>query len=75
MNTPMSPRARLFANLGRGALALGFLAMLAAWISAMTPTGAWLGFTTAHWFADATVMALLGIGGLVDALVHARTGE
>ncbi|MBN8739165.1 MAG: hypothetical protein BGP24_09660 [Lysobacterales bacterium 69-70] len=75
MSTPMTPRARLFATIGRVALTLGFLAMLAAWISAMTATGVWLGFPTAHWFADATVMALLGIGGLVDALVHARAGE
>lgn len=75
MTPPMTPRAHLFATVGRVTLALGFLAMLAAWISAMTATGVWLGFSTAHWFADATVMALLGIGGLVDALVHARAGE
>ena len=71
----MTPRARRFANLGRGALALGILAMLAAWISAMTATGTWLGLTTAHWFADAAVLSLLGIGGLVDALVHGSAGE
>ncbi|TDR37708.1 hypothetical protein DFR29_1245 [Tahibacter aquaticus] len=75
MNTPMTPRARWFANLGRVALALGFLAMLAAWISAMTATGVWWGFSTVHWFADATVLALLGIGCLVDAVFHASAGE
>lgn len=41
----------------------------------MQASQTWLGLPSGHWFADATILALLGIAGLVDALVHARADE
>lgn len=58
--------------IGRLFLGLAFVALLAAQASAFTG-GVLLGLSQAHLYGDATVLALLGIGALMDAYWHGRT--
>ena len=60
---------RLMVAIGRGALFLAVLALVGAWISGATG-GILLGWSQQHLFNDATVLALLGIGFLVDSFIH-----
>lgn len=62
-------RARFFTNAGRAALGLAVLVLLAAWAAAWNH-GSFAGFSEQHLFSDATVLALLGIGFLLDAILH-----
>lgn len=57
--------------IGRIFLGLAFLAVVTAWVSEMRG-GPVFGLSQQHLFGDATVMALLGIGAMVDAFWHAR---
>ena len=63
--------AKLWANLGRLFLGLGFLSLLGAWYTQLTGT-LLLGMTQSHLFSDATVLSLLGIGALIDAKLHSQ---
>lgn len=60
---------RLMAAIGRVALLLAVLALIGAWISGATG-GILFGWSQQHLFNDATVLALLGIGFLVDGFIH-----
>lgn len=60
--------------IGRLFLGLAFVALLAAQASSFTG-GTLLGLSQAHFYGDATVLALLGIGALVDAYWHRRPGR
>lgn len=59
--------------IARAAIVLGFLALLGAWLATWRG-GPVLGLSEEHLFRDATVLMLLGIAFLVDALVHERIG-
>lgn len=61
--------AKTAATLGRLLLGLGFLGLLAAWLTQLTGEPL-LGLSQMHLFSDATVLSLLGIGALVDAKLH-----
>lgn len=65
-------RARFATNAGRVVLGLALLALLAAWAAGWNH-GSFAGFSQQHLFSDATVLALLGIGSLLDALLHRQT--
>lgn len=65
----MSPKTA--AQWGRIALLLSSLSLLGAWYTQLTGSTL-LGLSQSHLFSDATVLALLGIAGLVDAQVHAQ---
>lgn len=65
----MSPKTA--ATWGRIALVLSFLALLGAWYTQLTGTD-FLGMSQVHLFNDAIVLALLGIGGLIDSQLHAQ---
>lgn len=51
----------------------GFLALLGAWLATWRG-GPVLGLSEEHLFRDATVLTLVGVAFLVDALVHERIG-
>lgn len=57
--------------IGRIFLTLAFLALLGAWITQLTG-GTLSGMSQQHLFNDAIALALLGIAGLLDALLHAK---
>lgn len=61
--------ARIALTIGRALLMLAALALLGAWLSELRG-GEVLGLSQEHLFNDATVLALLGIGGLIDAWFH-----
>lgn len=57
--------------IGRVFLGLSFLALIMAWMSEFTG-GSVFGLPQQHLFNDAFVLALLGIGAMVDAYWHGR---
>ncbi len=61
--------ARIMNGIGRAILCLSTVALLGAWIATPTTVPV-LGLGPEHLFADATVLALLGIVFLFDALLH-----
>lgn len=63
--------AVVFTGLGRIFLALSFFALLGAWVTQLTREPL-LGMSQTHLFCDAIVLALLGIGCLIDAFMHER---
>lgn len=63
--------ARIALRIGRLLLLLSALALLGAWLSEWRG-GELFGLSQQHLFNDATVLALLGIGGLIDAWFHER---
>jgi len=63
-------KTKFFANLGRVLLVFGALSLFGAWIAIRQ--GTFLSFSEVHWFSDAAVWSLLGIGFLVDALLHSK---
>lgn len=63
--------AKTAAGVGRVLLLAGFLALLGAWMTQWTGQSLF-GMSQAHLFSDATVLALLGIGALVDAKLHSQ---
>lgn len=60
---------RLMINIGRAAIFLSLLALIAAWISQVIGAP-FLGLSQAHLFGDAAVLSLLGIAFLIDGLIH-----
>lgn len=63
--------ATFFTRLGRIAILLATAALIAAW-AAQFAGGELLGLSQQHFFSDATVLALLGIAFLLDAVIHRR---
>ena len=62
---------RFFSFAGRISLALAVVALLAAWIS--EPMGGSVaGLSQQHLFSDAIALGVLGIAGLLDALLHSK---
>ena len=57
---------------GRVLFALATLALLGAWAAQLTG-GNLLGMTQQHFFNDAIVLSLFGIGMFLDALWHSRS--
>ena len=55
--------------LGRGLLAVAVVPLLGAWLLELKG-GTILGMDQQHLFNDVMALALLGIGSLLDALVH-----
>ena len=62
---------RFFIRLGRIFGGLAFLALLGAWLTQLTG-GTILGMNQQHFYNDAIVLALFGIGGLLDGALHSR---
>lgn len=65
----MNPKTA--AQWARIALLLSFVSLLGAWYTQLSGSDL-LGLSQTHLFSDATVLALLGIAGLMDAQVHAQ---
>lgn len=66
-------RGTFFIMAGRVALFLAFLSLLGAWLTTLTG-GAVFGVDQQHAFNDAIVLALLGIGFLLDGVIHRQVG-
>lgn len=64
-------KARTAVWIGRGFCVLALLALAGAGITQVTG-GTIVTMTQQHLFAEAQVLALLGIAGLVDGLVHLK---
>lgn len=71
MNLSQVNLARLFVAVGRVLLALAFLALLGAWLTQVTGAPIF-GMNQQHFFGDATALALIGIGCLLDTLLHSK---
>ena len=67
-------KSTIFINLGRVLLSLAFLALLGAWWTQIS-NGTLAGMSQQHLFNDAIVLALLGIGSLIDSKIHRQAGE
>lgn len=67
----MHHAARFFISLGRVLLLLSFLALASAWITEIRG-GPVFGLTQEHLFFDAIALGVLGIGCLVDSMLHAK---
>lgn len=65
----MNPKTA--ATWGRMTIGLSFLALLGAWYTQLVGSNL-LGMSQDHLFSDATVLALLGIAGLIDAQLHSQ---
>ena len=63
--------AKIAVDMGRILLFVGFLALLGAWWTQMTGQTLF-GMSQSHFFSDATVLSLLGIGALIDAKLHSQ---
>lgn len=59
------------AGIGRILWVVAFVPLVGAWITELTDRPL-LGMDQQHLFSDATVLALLAIGALLDALLHSR---
>ena len=62
---------RFFATAGRVSLTLATITLLAAWVSELTG-GSVAGLSQQHLFNDATVLGIVGVAGLLDALLHSK---
>lgn len=60
---------KFFTGLGRLAILLSLVALIAAWVAQLT-NGELIGLSQQHLFNDAIVLALLGIAFLLDAVIH-----
>ena len=63
-----------FINLGRLLLGLSFVGLLGTWWIQLTG-GSFVGLSQEHLFSDAIVLALLGIGSLLDGMIHKQANE
>lgn len=62
-------KSTLAIGLGRLALTVSFLSLLGAWFTQVS--GSLLfGMSQQHLFNDAIVLALIGIAGLIDGVIH-----
>ena len=64
-------KARLAVYVGRILLTLSLVALIGAWTTQITGNTV-LGMSQQHLYNDAIALALLGIGGFLDALYHTR---
>lgn len=64
-------RSTLALIAGRTFLSLSLLALLAAWWT-QTSGNLFMGLSQEHLFNDATVLALIGIGGMIDGIIHKK---
>ena len=64
-------RARLFVSAGRVSLSLAVVTLLLAWFTELTG-GSIAGLSQQHLFNDTIVFGVLGIAGLLDALLHSK---
>ena len=62
-------KSKFFISFGRLALTLSFLSLLGAWYASVSGDTLF-GRTETHAFNDAIVLALLGIGFLLDGMIH-----
>ncbi len=67
-------KTTFFTNLGRLFLFVAFLSLLGAWWAQLTG-GTVAGMSQQHLFNDAMTLALLGIGGLLDGMIHGQAKE
>lgn len=67
-------KTTFFTNLGRIFLFAAFLSLLGAWWTQLTGDAV-AGMSQQHLFNDATVLAILGIGGLLDGMIHRQAKE
>lgn len=67
----MHHKVRFFIALGRFLLVLSFLALGSAWLTEIRG-GPVFGLTQQHLFLDAIALGVLGIGCLVDSMLHAK---
>lgn len=67
-------KSTTFINLGRLLLGLSFVGLLGAWWTQLTG-GTFLGQLQEHLFFDTIVLALLGIGSLLDGMIHKQANE
>ncbi|MFY9463273.1 MAG: hypothetical protein WAP52_03760 [Candidatus Sungiibacteriota bacterium] len=67
-------KTTFFTNLGRIFLFVAFLSLLSAWWTQQIG-GTVLGMSQEHLFNDAIVLALLGIGSLLDGIIHRQAKE
>lgn len=65
-------RARFLISTGRILLLMSFVALASAWFAEIRG-GDVLGLTQQHLFFDALALAALGIGCLLDSILHAKT--
>lgn len=63
--------ACIFTFIGRLLLALAFLSLCFAWITQVTGRP-FFGASQQHLFNDSMALSLLGIGSLLDALLHGK---
>ncbi len=64
-------KSSLAINIGRLALTISLLSLFAAWWTQLSGSS-FLGMSQQHLFSDATVLALIGIGGLLDGIIHRK---
>jgi len=64
-------KSSLAIGIGRIALVLSFVSLVGAWIAQLTGSS-FFGESQQHLFSDATVLALIGIAGLVDGIIHQK---
>lgn len=64
-------KSSFFINLGRLALVVSCLSLVGAWITQLSGTS-FFGMSQQHLFSDATVLALIGIAGLIDGIIHKK---
>lgn len=71
----MAPSSRTkllwFMSIGRVLLLMSFVALVSAWASELFDRPVF-GLTQQHLFFDAIALAVLGIGCLLDSMLHAR---
>ena len=67
----MAHATRFFISAGRVLILMSFLALASAWITEIRG-GPVFGLTQQHLFFDALALGVLGIGCLVDSMLHAK---
>ena len=67
----MHHTARFFISLGRVLLVLSLIALASAWVTEVRG-GPVFGLSQQHLFYDAIALGVLGIGCLVDSMLHAK---
>lgn len=67
-------KSNTFINLGRLLLGLSFVGLLGAWWIQLTGAN-FFGLSQEHFFSEATVLALLGIGSLLDGMIHKQANQ
>jgi hypothetical protein len=71
MDKGVNRTARFFVSAGRVLLTLAFVTLLGAWLAEFRD-GSFAGLTQQHLFNDALALGILGVGGLLDGLLHSK---